>query len=215
VIFESLTVDEVTQVVRTTENALGASSRRIGEAVKPIRDWNPNFAFTHVLHHVTALLGHLPTWQEFRDFASSDSDVRPMLWEPAMRANDAAVAAGYPTAEVRNAMQWRIGNAYYSFVREAFIVAQLNAVGLKPKFHPLVDALFRVDLWVDDVNINLFVGNQIYRDGFNGRKVASSQILSDARPPFRNLDIQLPIQHTFGNVHLPKPEAITEILQHI
>jgi len=214
-IFENLQPKDIQHVVQHTENALGPSSRRIGETVTPIRDWNPNYAFNHVLHHVTAQLQHLPTWQEFRNYASQDPHTRTMLWEPAQQISQHAHTAGWTTTHIKNAMQWRIGNAYYSFIREAYIVAQLNNAGLTPKYHPLVDSLFKVDLWVNNTNINLYIGNHIYRHNQTGRKTTSTQLLNDATPPYKNIDIQLPTQHTYGNVHLPKQDAINTLLNQL
>ena len=214
-IIENLTVNQVLHIVKTTQNALGPSRRSIGEKITPIRDWNPNYAFTHVLHHTTATLGHLPTWQEFRHTAQTHPEIRPMLWEPAQQAIHNATQQGHNPQEAKNAMQWRIGNSYYSFIREAYIIAQLHDAGLQPKYHPIVDTLFKVDLWVQNTNINLYIGNKIYRNTHQGRKITSEQILNDARPPYKNINIQLPTQHTYGNVHLPTPQTLTTLLNQL
>lgn len=206
--FEALSVSDVTSVARTTHHALGDSSSKRAQGVAPIRDWNPNYAFVHILHHVTETIKRVPTWQEFRDVAATDPEVRSMLWEPAQEAIRRAVRHGCSVPDARNAMRYRIGNAYYSFLREAFVCAALRENDIPVRYHALADALFRVDLYTEEININLYVGNAMYKKDSAGRKIGSIQLLSDAVPAFASIDLQLPTQHAFGCVHLPSMQAI-------
>ncbi|MCO8127269.1 hypothetical protein NHL50_08615 [Acidimicrobiia bacterium EGI L10123] len=116
-------------------------------------------------------------------------------------------------AEVTNRFgsSQRVGNAYYSFLRELYVVALLRDRGVDARFHPLADALFRVDLWVDRTNVSLFIGNNLFRSSTTGCKDRPELFLADASPPFQHESIQLPVQHRFGVVHLPEVDAVREL----
>ena len=188
--------------------ALGQARRAVGDRVVPIRDWHPDFAFTHVLHFVTEALGHLPTYQGFRDFTRNDPIGRAMLYSPAEDAIAAATAAGYSRPDAAEAMRWRIGNAYYSFVREVHVLAYLRHHGIDVRVHPLADALFRADAWTGDTVVSLYVGNEKFRQGTQGRKPPAHSVLSDALPPFDFLSLELPTVRRFGVVHLAAEERL-------
>lgn len=198
----NLTPDDVISVCERTEHALGDVRKADAMRVEEIRDWHPAFAFTHVFHFAVEEAKRLPTYTEFRDYCRDDTFGNTALWAPAQEAiNRAATSCDRQSA--RAAMRWRIGNAYYSFIREAFVLSVLRASGLEAELHPLADALFRVDLWIENVNVSLFIGNNTFRSEGQGRKDRPEQLLSDARPPFRFHSIQLTTQHRFGVVHLP------------
>lgn len=112
-------------------------------------------------------------------------------------------------------MRWRIGNAYYSFLREAYVMAELRSRRLDVRSHPLADALFHVDCWVGDVNIELCIGNRQFRAGGLGRKTASSELLSDAEPRFRTLQIELPVGREFGRVHFPDNLTLNQVAERL
>lgn len=201
--------DDVRSVCERTEHALGEVRKRDIEGVELVRDWHPAFAFTHVLHLAVEATGGLPTYQEFRQYCREDQRGRRTLWEPAEDLiSQASSAVGRERA--RAAVRWRIGNAYYSFVRETYVLAVLRESGLAVEVHPLADALFRVDLWVQDVNVSLYIGNTLFRAGESGRKDRPDVLLSDATPAFVFREVQLATQHRFGVVHLPQAQQITQ-----
>jgi len=198
---------DVEDLCRRTEHALGEVRRRDVASIESIRDWTTPFATMHVLHFVTEHSGQLPTWEEFRS-AVEEPPFRSMSRDPADVAVQQAIAEGHPPAAVRGAMRWRIGNFYYSFLREQYVQAVLRDEGHDVRQHPLADVLFRVDFWIGDTNFDLFIGNHFFRDGAEGRKLSSQVILADAVPPFRVRTMQLPTEHVFGRVHLPSREVI-------
>lgn len=203
------TPDAVLDVCRRTEHALGNVSKEVVSQVESVRDWHPNFAFTHVLHLAVESTGKLPTFGEFRAFCREQPVGQATLWRPAQEMLDRVSLEG-DRSIARDAIRWRIGNAYYSFLREAYVLAVLRASGLLAEVHPLADALFRVDLWVGEVNVSLYIGNIMFRSGAAGRKDRPEELLGDGNPPFRFHSIQLPTQHRFGDVHLPERARIEQ-----
>lgn len=49
---------------------------------------------------------------------------------------------GVPSRMAHGAMRWRIGNFYYSFLREQYVHAVFRECGVHLRQHPLADALF-------------------------------------------------------------------------
>lgn len=220
----SLDIAEIERVARLTDHALeGVDQRGIGikksDAIRiqQVQDWHPDFAFTHVLHAQLEQGRGLFTFQEFRTACGTPgANARRMLGDPAWLLHGGLVGA-HGDVPTRNALRWRIGNAYYSFLRELYAIAALRDAGLDVRYHPLADVLFRVDGWVGETNINLFVLNRRFRGAdqggarSQGRKVPSSDILRDARPPFRDLSIPLDTRHEYGCVHLPDRDLILRV----
>lgn len=215
-----LTPDAVERTCEETEHALGEVRRKDAEAIVAIRDWHPDFAFCHIFHAVVEENGSIPTWQELKAIRGQ---LDTMLWAPARKiiAETASLISSRSQSleayrqRCRNAMQWRIGNAYYSFLREMYVVSVLRSLGVDALVHPLADALFRTDLWVDRTLVSLYVGNSTYKHAGRGRKQSTEQMLGDARPPFALLDLELGVRREFGNVHLPSRAQISTLLDRL
>lgn len=200
----AIEIADLRRVAESTEHALGNTARRVAESVVPIRDWNPAFAMTHVLHYALETLGAPFTYQDFRAFCRDDSSARQMLWYPAIEAiEEAARTSGASSA--RAAMRWRIGNAFYSFLRELVALCELRLRHVDLEIHPLADALFRVDAWSGQTAVGLYIGNRTFRDGSAGRKPQPDAMLG---PTFDFVTINMPTQHTFGRLHVPAREAL-------
>ncbi|MFI7114786.1 hypothetical protein ACIBK9_51335 [Nonomuraea sp. NPDC050227] len=205
-----LTPEDVERVCMSTEHALGEVKRATAESVKAIVDWHPDFAFTHTFHLAVESLETLPTWQQFRAFVHDDSRGNEMLWRPAQdKITQVSSAPDGPSRAVAtDSMRWRVGNAYYSFLREIFVVVHLRNAGLDVRMHPLADALFRVDFWCGRTVCSLLVKNAKFHKDGQGRKVPTSELLAGAVPPFHFHPIQLERASRFGVVHLPSLEQV-------
>jgi hypothetical protein len=210
VVYE-LSPAHVEEVCQASEHPLGNISKKTAMAVHPVVNWRPDFAFTYVMHLALETLGSLPTFQDFSRFCADDPMGRAALGDPARALRERATQSGYPAADVTQAIRWRIGLAYYSFVRELYTITVLRAAGLDARTHPLADALFRVDAWTRGTVISLYIRNPRFRDGFRGRKPRTQDILLGARPPFRYEELRLTTRHEFGCVHLPDPSEITAV----
>ncbi len=206
---------DIERVARASEHALGSVRRSVAESVRSIADWSTPWAFAHVLHAQLEAEGAVPAYQEFRRYCREDPQARQALWEPAQRTVESA-ALSHGREAALAAMRWRIGNYYYSFLREIHLLAVLRHMQLNLNFHPLADALFRVDAWLDDLVVSLYVGNARYKSSEGkGRKALAQQLLRDAAPPLRFVDLQLPTQQVFGRVHLVGPAAVAEAARKI
>lgn len=211
-----LTEDDVHEVCQHTEHALGQVRREVGESVPQIVDWHPDFAFTHTFHACVERIGAVPTYQRFREFALDDPYGQKMLGTPAKDVIRHLVDAGCPQWRAQAAMRWRIGNAYYGFLREVYTLVQLRRRGVDLRVHPLADALFRVDAWTGRRALSLRVGNKKFRQGMNsGRKTPAEQLLADVLPPLQFDTIELAAATTFGEVHVPTAVHLDRAAAHL
>ncbi|MGW4125999.1 hypothetical protein [Nocardia sp. NPDC004711] len=114
---------------------------------------------------------------------------------------DAALTAAH------DALQWRIGGFYYSFLREIYALGWLRRRGVEVLSHLLADALFRTDLWSGNTVVGIFIENPNYRSGNRGRKHPASYYLDD-QEKFRYVDLQMAKPGEFGAVALPTDDEM-------
>jgi hypothetical protein len=205
-----LTPRDVAAVCEETEHALGDVSRQTAESVASIRDWHPPFAFVHMLHYALEAEGAVPTYQRFRQMSVDDDFLAGALLRPSRAAVSDAQLLGSSRQAALDAMRWRVGNAYYSFLREVYTIVALRSIGLDVRYHVLADALFAVDFWCGDTAVSLYVGNARFKQDSGGRKVRPETVFADARPPLAFREMTLPVAPAFGVVHLPAIEQIRQ-----
>ncbi|MBF6173674.1 hypothetical protein [Nocardia blacklockiae] len=199
-----------------TEHPLGDLRESYEDTVQIIRDWRPDFAFSHLFHFCAEDLGRIYSYQEFRDewstAQSRESWLREPVWEIRRTAEQRLIRyKGYTepdaTKAVRSALRWRIGTAYYSFLREIYTVSKLRRLGLEAFAHPLADALFRTDMWCNDTVVEIYIENPRYRREKQGRKHRAQQILGDQNR-FDFVTLQMAKPTKYGSVELPTDEEI-------
>ncbi|WP_121002870.1 hypothetical protein [Saccharothrix australiensis] len=164
--------------------------------VVDVRDWRPEFAFTHVAHHVVESLGRLPGWSEFREFCEADERARTMLWAP---AKEVIADAPVDRAVAREAMRHRVLAQFAAFLRDTFVLAVLRSHGLDVRVHPLADVVFKVDAWVERLVLNPRGGPQ-----------RSADLLVHAMPPFFFHDLRLTESEQVGAVALPTRRGLDQ-----
>jgi hypothetical protein len=181
--------------------------RDVAESVGAVVDWYPNFPIVHTLYFAIEEFRRPPLWDELRDFWRTDEQAKEMLGLPARRCVNAAIAVGAPGRDAEEAMWWRLGNAYYSCLRELYVLAVLRQAGVPAEYHVIADALFRADFWAGDTIISLYVSNAKFRDGERGRKRSARALLGDFEE-FRFADMPRLTRHQYGTVHLPSRDDI-------
>ncbi|MFI1307630.1 hypothetical protein [Streptomyces sioyaensis] len=182
-------------------HALASIKKETVERIQEINDWNPAFAFSHVFHHIVETVGDIPTWRQLTKFINQDPTGIKMLGEPVRRVQE-QYSSRHGARLIEDAVQWRLGNAYYSFLRELHVLTHMRSHGLDVCVHPLADALFRVDAWHGRHIFCLYVGNVKYRNDHAGRKKEAEKILGGPNGPFTFETINLPRATEYGKVHL-------------
>jgi hypothetical protein len=210
-----LSFRDVFATCKRTSHALGDIKWSDIQHVKPAQNWHPTFAFTHLLHHLMEQIGGIPTWDVYWDFLRKSSVGRGWLGDEASEQEEALVREGEPQEIAEQAIQWRIGNAYYGILRDLYTVSYLREEGLDVRAHPLADALFRADGWVGRTVLSLRIGNKVYRKDYEGRKVKVEDLLARAPQPFRIETIELETPTVYGSVKLPSRADMDRVIRDI
>jgi hypothetical protein len=191
-----------------TSHPLGNLHPPQGYKVPGIKNWHPGFAFTHLFHFCLEDLEGIFSFDQFLAW-SRDPARSGWLWDPMMQ-----IINSRRTDEARRdasaSIRWRIGLAYYGFLREVYVVASLRSLGVLALSHPLADALFRTDTWCGTTVVEVFIENDEFKRNQHGRKPTAEDLLGD-QVKFSFERLQMPNRHEFGRVHLPDDRAIAEL----
>ena len=116
----------------------------------------------------------LPTWQEWWNWLKSDGKTFYIDVVKEKKGYDELVQDEKDA--VRDAVQWRLGKAYYSAFREVELLTKLRSTGLPVQYHMLADVLLKVDMWMNNTLVSVFFKNVEYRDENEGRKHRAEEI---------------------------------------
>ena len=204
-----LRIADVDATVMASRHALG--NIRAVEQLAEVENLTVPFAFHHIFHWCLEEDGRVPTWQRMVDWIKGPAGpaflapIRSKLgWDEASEARRRRLA---------RALQWRIGKAYYSAVREVELLTRLREQHhVAAKYHLLADVLLRTDLWVDRTLVCTYFPNPRYRDGSQGRKPPSAQFF---RPGDFTI-LHLPIQRQgFGLFWRVSENSVAEVAARI
>src|SRR3954453_14376452 len=96
--------------------------------------------------------------------------------------------------------------------REMYALAALRDAGIDARCHVVPDVLWRVDLWVGDLCLELFVHNTEFKASEDiGRKTRSAAWLGDG--PFEFAKLEMAKQTRFGVVHLPDTDDLVRLVK--
>lgn len=199
-----LTPADLLAVAASTDHALGDADKINFEKCVQMRDFYAPLAFTYAFHYLLEKRGALFTWREWVEAYHSDPIIREFMAEPAAEAI-AAARLDPDQARSEEAWWWRMGLAYYSFLRELFVLVGARKAGFDVRMHPLADVLFRVDAWLGDGAISLFVANGKFKQGMGGRKQRPQHFLYDSVRPWTYHHLEFGSTPAFGRVYYPDP----------
>ena len=203
---------DVEQLV--TEHALGATRPQQGYRVKKIQNWRPDFAMSHLFHFCLEQSRGVFSYDQFRNFCKTDPSARQFNHQAQAKVRGLVQEEGWDEGDARISMKWRVGLAYYSFLREMYVIARLREHGLDMRAHPLADVLFLSDAWCGDTVLELFIANREFKTADGGGKNTVQDLLRD-QPKFRVVRLVMQPQHTWGVVHLPTTDEIARCAHEI
>jgi len=214
----ALSVADVEAACRRTEHALGDVSKGWLEAqpdYRAARDFDTPFAMQHLFHAFLERRGRLPLWQDVMPFL--EREVPEYYVGPFREATGYASSPPPRRAVLDKGIRWRLGCAYYSFLREADVLVRLRrAHGVDARYHLLADVTFRVDLWVGNVIVSLFVSNGDFRTAQGGgRKTPVMRVFRDGADRFSFVDMPRPKPRKFGVVDLVPVEEVAALARRI
>ncbi|WP_326945795.1 hypothetical protein OG439_40725 [Amycolatopsis sp. NBC_01307] len=227
------TLDDFKWIKAHHTHPLGTVRKKDIEHIAWARDWNPRFAFVHLFHLLLEHLNRPPLWSEFdrfvcetetgmNMFGTEREELENRIFTAELRRLRARPPAGKdPESEARRlakaSLDWRVGNAYYGFMREMYTAVALRERGVNVKVHPLADANFRTDGWAGQNILSIFVINPKYKVADQqraerrqqGRKTAVEKLFPNSEFSFVELTMER-AEH-FGEFHFPSEEAIEEV----
>ncbi|MEV7548481.1 hypothetical protein AB0N89_02530 [Amycolatopsis sp. NPDC089917] len=196
-------------------------------------NWEPDFAFVHLFHLLMEDLGRPPLWSEFDKFAyetdvglkmfgSERLERQKRIYELELKR----LRAEHPTwkglehkanALAKGSLDWRVGLAYYGFMREMYTAVALRERGLDVRVHPLADANFRADAWIGQSILSVFVINPKYKvedqqhaEKFQkGRKKAVEELFPGNLFDF--VELTMESAQEYGKFHFPTEASIGEV----
>ncbi|UJW29998.1 hypothetical protein L3Q67_32945 [Saccharothrix sp. AJ9571] len=197
------------------------------------RDWEPSFAFVHLFHLLLEDIGRPPLWSEFDQFVYGTHRGREMFGDE--RAECEAKIFNEELARItskhrrvidpenrarylaKGSLDWRIGNAYYGFMREMYTAVALRERGLDVRVHPLADANFRADGWVGNAILSVFVINPRFKMADQqraevvqrGRKKHVEELFPGGQFSFAALTMDSAEEH--GEFHFPTPAELDKV----
>jgi hypothetical protein len=190
------------------EHALGTV--RWNNAFKPIADASGPpplcFAFHILLEHYR----RIPCWTQFFRFVEKhpiffhDFFFKTVGYDRNDPRYDMSIMSGD-----MGALRWRLGNAYYSFVKETYLLANLrHTYGIDARYHFLLDVEWKADIYAGDVLLEIYIGNNAYKAGnFDGRKMRCR----NKNRGCNVLELQSGIDNVFGKVWLPSKNDMLNI----
>lgn len=188
----SMTVDQVEEACEKTTHALGQTSKRHLEAnplFRDINDFNVPFAYLHGMHKMMEDLGRLPLWQDVMPFYEDNPKILLGLYREHFKYEEA-------NTETRrfldDAIAWRLGLAYYSFLREVDLFVRIREVhDIDLRYHLFADVTLSTDFWIDNCIISLYLNNSRFKtaDGKGRKKRTSSIFKNNDSLSFIDVDI--------------------------
>ncbi|MFZ1125722.1 MAG: hypothetical protein WAN59_11350 [Candidatus Baltobacteraceae bacterium] len=193
----AITRHEFDDVVKNTTHPLKQitpKNERDLKAIRLVENADVPWSFMQLFHGYVERDG-LPTWQTFRMWIMGEG--APLLWAPYKEQLGFREADHATKQLIRDGTAWRLGNAYYSALREIDIIVSLGDAGLPVSYHLLADALFSVDFWRGNRFVSVYIENPQFKslEG-GGRKSRPEDIYR--QPQFYCNDFEIQKQQVHG-----------------
>lgn len=194
-------------------HALGDLDKRT-DVMDVVEDWAmPPWALAFLFNDLMARMGRIPTWQEVRRFISGAARHR-MLSRFARLVGWPGLSPEERERHLR-ALRWRVGKAYYSWLREVDLFVRLHRIhGLPVRMHMIADTVFKTDLWCGSNLVSVLVRNERYRSGDKGRKRRAEDILSGEHG-LRMSSIEVACVPRGGKPQLFAPDEVARLAGHV
>jgi hypothetical protein len=178
-----------------------------------IDDWKaPPWAFTFIFHDLMERLGRVPTWPDVEDFVRHDGKAN--LLEPFAHWCKLSEMDHSDKRRWCTGLRWRLGVAYYSFVREVDTIVRLRRTHDMPiRYHVLADTQFKIDFWCGNVLVALLIRNPKYRDDRMGRKARTADMMDVSS--FKTLACELLVPSAYGRPALLSSVQIKDLAAQI
>lgn len=172
----TLQIADIKNAIKQTTHALGNISKSAAN-FDGIHNYSPPVPLIYIFHSILEKMGRVPVWNDIKRYLFGD--FRSLCWEPFCnsRSLDPKVPVTQHDQRIMDAFLWRMGNAYYSWLREVDLLTYLRRTHkLDLKYHFLVDAEWRADFVAGRVLLELYVKNREFKDDDGGRKLTCARM---------------------------------------
>ena len=205
---------DVEAAVRKTAHALGGmrSEEANSPQNKDIQGLSAPYPVMLVIHECMEALGRVPEWDEFRSYMETHRTrlldfylgVAGVAWNGNERLDWSA--GRMPV------VQFRLGNAYYAFLREIHVLLSLRERGLDIHYSVLFDVEFKADAFLDGLFVEIYIASPFKTgEGDGGRKLTARQV----SPGQKHVRLVLFPNKAWGRCWLASKESIDEAYRNI
>lgn len=196
---------DVRTAIERTTHALGNIDKSAAK-FDDIHNYSPPVPLIYIFHSILEKMGSVPIWNDIQRYLFGD--FRSLCWEPfcASRSLDASKPVKLHDQRILDAFQWRMGNAYYSWLREVELLTYLRRTHrFDLKYHFLVDAEWRADFIGGSILLELYVKNREFKDDDSGRKLTCLSMNAG----FTVVDIKMDIKEVNSGLKFGKPWMVS------
>lgn len=151
----SQSTDRYMHLIRSTDIGAGA-----------FKNMNVPWSMHMLLHRLLEEKGALFRFEEFD--RQLKGPWRDIYWEPAT----SSIKGDLSAAQIEVGYRYRVGLAYYDFLRELDLYVRLRDMGLPIRYNVFADVVFGIDFWCGRTLIGVFVQNEEFRTMSGGRKAS-------------------------------------------
>lgn len=183
------------------DNAIAKTTHSLGNLEKScskfdnIHNYSPPVPLIYIFHSILEKLGRVPLWNDVQRYLFGE--MRSLCWIPFCKSRNLDPSLPVITHDKRilDAFQWRIGNAYYSWLREIDLLTYLRRKHkLDLRYHFLVDAEWRADFVAGRIMLELYIKNREFKDDGSGRKLTCAKM----NEGYKVLPIKMDVRPAFG-----------------
>ncbi|WP_315921218.1 hypothetical protein [Mesorhizobium sp. SP-1A] len=174
-----LEIVDIKNAIRQTTHALGTIDKSAAK-FDDIHNYSPPVPLVYIFHSILEKMGRVPVWNDIKRHLFGD--FRSLCWVPFCNSRklNAELPVNQQDTRIMDAFLWRMGNAYYSWLREVDLLTYLRRTEkLDLKYHFLVDAEWRADFVAGRILLELYVKNREFKDDDGGRKLTCARMNAD------------------------------------
>lgn len=209
----SVTPQEVIDLVAL--GARGGREHALGEArkmdgIQDIRDMTTPPPMIFAFHVLLERLERVHRWTEYLAFHEGHPEYFLNEFEKITGIDRSSAAYNIDARGNMGGLRYRLGNSYYSGLKEVYILASLrHRFHIDARYHFLIDTEWKTDIFSGNVLIELYVGNDVMKTKDGGRKWHCKK----KNKGMTVLEIESSVRKDFGKCWLIDDDGLANIAQ--
>lgn len=193
------------------EHALGNARRTDGH--KKIQDLSAPPPLSFAFHVLLEAIRRIPRWTEFLQFLERNPKFFHDVFYRFVGFDNTDRRYDIDGVGDMAGLRYRLGNAYYSFLKEIYTLSTLRHVyNIDARYHFLIDAVWKTDIYAGDVLLEIYVGNLRFKKQNSGSSGSGRKILCrDINPHATVLELESEVRKDFGSCWLATDDGLRSI----